>query len=241
MTRSLAGRVVVVDNDENTLTLAERHLSSAGLDVSVFSTAETFLRSAILVPPVCLVIDQCLSGMPGLELQARMANDKAISIVFVTALCDIPTVVQAMKRGAIDFLPKPLDPDTLLPAVTRGLDVSARADSHRQARDIFRARLLRLTPREYQVIAGVLAGMLNKQIAWELGTAEKTVKVHRGRAMEKLEVSSVAELARIAADTHTFFPASSHLAAVPTLIRGTAEAAAVQRLQSLPRSRWHEI
>src|SRR5262245_34704587 len=232
MTRLVAGRVVVVDNDQDALTLATRHLSSAGFDVTVFSTVDDFLRSAVLVPPVCLVIDQCLSGTSGLELQARMADDKAISIVFVTALRDIPTVVQAMKRGAIDFLPKPLDADALLPAVTRGLEVSARADSDRQVRDGFRARLLRLTPPEYQVIAGVLAGMLNKQNAWELGTAEKTVKVHRGRAMEKLEVSSVAELARIAADTHTFFPASSHLAAVPTLIRGTAEAAAVQRLQS---------
>lgn len=241
MTRSVSGRVVVVDNDQDALTLADRHLSGAGLDVSLFSGADAFLRSAVLVPPVCLVIDQCLSGMSGLELQAQMAENTAISIVFVTALRHIPTVVQAMKRGAIDFLPKPVEADTLLPAVTRGLQVSARADVDRQVRENFRGRMLRLTPREYQVIAGVLAGMLNKQIAWELGTAEKTVKVHRGRAMEKLEVGSVAELARIAADTHTFFPASSHLAAVPTLIRGTAEAAAVQRLHSFPRSRWHEI
>ena len=124
----------------------------------------------------------------------------------MTARPDIPTVVQAMKHGAVDYLAKPLDAEALVAAVKRGIERSARVDAARRAREEFLMRLSRLTPREYQVIVGVVRGLLNKQIAYELGTAEKTIKVHRARAMEKLEVESVAELVRLDVRIQILFP-----------------------------------
>jgi FixJ family two-component response regulator len=237
-----AGRVWIVDNDRDSLTTITSHLSSGRFDVHACASADEFLRQRPLVPPTCVIVDQCLSGLPGLELQQHLADDPAVSVVFVTAHKDIPTVVQAMKKGAIDFLTKPVDPVALVSAVTRGMEQSARADAEHRARERFSARLMRLTRREYQVVAGVIRGLLNKQIAWELGTAEKTVKVHRARAMEKLEVRSVAELARIAAATQTLLPSSSTRAEVaPAAARGSSDEAPLHHLHSPARDGWHEI
>ena len=202
MTRP-TGRVFVIDDDPADVSVLQGLLSTAAFEVYTFTSAALFLQHRLPPPPVCVVLDQGLRGVSGLELQARLADDGVLSVVFLTRFQHIPTVVQAMKRGAIDVLAKPVDPPALVRAVTRGLERSARAEAERGARERFEMHLLRLTPREHQVVAGVLRGLLNKQIAWELGIAEKTVKVHRARAMEKLEVGSVAELATIVEQTNT--------------------------------------
>jgi FixJ family two-component response regulator len=214
------GRVFVVDHERRTRTAAIRYLAIAGFNVATFPSAEAFLDQRLPAAPACVVADHCLGRFSGLDLQKRLADH--ISIVFMTGLSDIKTVVQAMKQGAVDFLAKPLDSKALVDAVTRGIERSIRVDAERRAREEFVMRLSRLTPREYQVILGVVRGLLNKQIAWELGTAEKTIKVHRARAMEKLEVESVAELVRIDARTQTLFRATSpQTDAVPVAARGT--------------------
>jgi FixJ family two-component response regulator len=194
-------RVFIVDGDPNALTLFESCLSAAGFDVATFDSAETLLEHGPIHGPACLVIDISLPGTSGLELQKALADDASVSIVFVTAQGDVPTVVDAMKRGAVDFLIKPVKLDELVDAVVRGLERSVRADSNRRLRETFDERLTRLTPREHQVVTRVVRGSRNKQIASELGTTEKTVKVHRARAMEKLAVGSVAELVRIVEQT----------------------------------------
>jgi FixJ family two-component response regulator len=143
-----------------------------------------------------VVLDYELLGISGLDLQTQL-GDRSLSIVFVAGHGEISTVVEAMKGGAVDFLSKPVDAEQLVAAVTRGLEQSARAESDRMLHDIFARRLDRLTRREREVATRLIRGLSNKEIASELGAAEKTVKVHRGRAMAKLEVDSVAELVRL--------------------------------------------
>lgn len=226
------GRVFVVDTERRARTAAIRYLAMAGFDVSTFPSAEAFLDHRPPSAPACVVADQCLGRVSGLELQKRLTDD--VSIVFMTALTDIKTVAQAMKQGAVDFLVKPLDPKTLVDAVKRGIERSIRIAAERRTRDEFVMRLSRLTPREYEVILGVVRGLLNKQIAWELGTAEKTVKVHRARAMEKLEVASVAELVRIDTQTQTLFDAMTppQTDAEPVAARGTRRVLSPHYLRS---------
>lgn len=193
--------VFVVDEDDDGRTGMCRTLAAAGFSVQGFASAESFLTRPRINGAGCLVVDQHLPGLSGLELQRTVAGDGMMSVVFVTTHGDVSSAVQAMKSGAVDFLAKPVRADELIAAVRRGLTRSARSDAERQLRDGFIERVARLTPREREVASCVIQGMLNKQIAWELGTAEKTVKVHRGRAMEKLEVGSVAELVRLAERT----------------------------------------
>jgi FixJ family two-component response regulator len=143
------------------------------------------------------VLDICLPGLDGLELQQALAN-RDEQIVFITGYGDIPMCARAMKAGAVDFLTKPVDDETLLEAVSRALARSAEFLRRKAQRASARAKLNRLTPREFEVMRSIIAGLLNKQIAAELGAAEKTVKIHRGRVMEKMGVTSVAELVRLA-------------------------------------------
>jgi two-component system, LuxR family, response regulator FixJ len=143
------------------------------------------------------VLDVCLPGLDGLELQRTLRN-RDEQIVFITGHGDVPMCAQAMKAGAVDFLTKPVDDEALLEAVSRALEQSAEFLRRKAQRASARARLNRLTPREFEVMRSILAGLLNKQIAAELGAAEKTVKIHRGRVMEKMGVASVAELVRLA-------------------------------------------
>jgi FixJ family two-component response regulator len=199
-----AYKVFIVDDDEAVLTALKRLLTSAGLAVETFSSARRFLEYRPHDIPSCVVLDQRMPELTGLELQRKVhALDGALSIVFLSGHGDVPTSVQAMKNGAVDFLTKPVDGDLLIDAVKRGLMRSASALNTMHERDEFLARLALLTPRERQVGTLVIRGLLNKQIAWELGTAEKTVKAHRARVMQKLAVGSVAELARIAERTNT--------------------------------------
>jgi FixJ family two-component response regulator len=187
--------VHVVDDDPSLSRAVSRRLEAEGFEVVTFDSAEAFL-SALTDGPGCVVLDLRMPGAGGLDVQEALARRAdPLPVVFLTGHGDVHSSVRAMKAGAVDFLTKPVTGDELVEAVRRaiGLDESARA-SRRQARDL-RARYARLTRREREVFALVARGLLNKQIAGELGMAERTVKAHRGRVMEKMELQSVAELA----------------------------------------------
>jgi FixJ family two-component response regulator len=191
-------RVFVVDDDPSVCRALSRLIRAAGYDVEVFGAPDQFLARAPHPGPACLVLDLRLPRMTGLELQEALERDgRSLPIVFISGRADVPASVRAMKAGAVDFLSKPVDEGELLGAVAGALERDrARRLEHAERRGLDR-RFARLTPREREVCARVAAGLLNKQIAAELGTSEKTVKVHRGRVMAKLEVGSVAELVRL--------------------------------------------
>jgi FixJ family two-component response regulator len=189
--------VFVVDHDEGARATLSRHLASLGFSVRAFNSAESFLAQRPSSGASCVVLNDHLPGLSGLELQRRLRGETAVSVVFVTGQGDVPTVVQAMKSGAIDFLTKPVDTEQLVAAVTRGLEQSARSEAEQRLYDVFVERVHRLTRREREVATGLIRGLHNRQIASELGTTERTVKVHRGRVMAKLEVGSVAQLVRL--------------------------------------------
>jgi len=189
--------VFVVDQDESARAALSLHLISSGFAVRAFNSAESFLAQRPSSGAACVVLNDRLPGLSGLELQRRLRGESALSVVFVTGRGDVPTVVQAMRGGAIDFLTQPVDTEQLVAAVTRGLEQSARTEAEQRLYDVFVERVHRLTQREREVATGLIRGLHNKQIASELGTTERTVKVHRGRVMAKLEVGSVAQLVRL--------------------------------------------
>ena len=190
------GLVCVVDDEEPVRRSLSRLFRSARLPTETFVSAQAYLDRTTHDGPSCLVLDVQLPGLDGLELQQALADRKE-QIVFITGHGDVPMCTQAMKAGAVDFLIKPVDDEALLDAVCRALERSAEIRKMRAERASARAKLERLTPREFEVLQRVIAGLLNKQIAAELGAAEKTVKIHRGRVMEKMGVTSVAELVRL--------------------------------------------
>lgn len=191
--------VFVVDDDPAVLKSLARLLRSARLEVATFSSPREFLDRHDPRAPGCLVLDVAMPGLNGLELQeALMRKDSLLPIIFLTGHGDIPMSVQAMKRGALDFLTKPVNDENLLQAVRSALEKDRVARQARAELDDILERLATLTPREREVIDHVVTGQLNKQIAADLGTVEKTIKVHRARVMEKMKVKSVAELVRLA-------------------------------------------
>jgi FixJ family two-component response regulator len=191
--------VFIVDDDLSVRRGLSRLVRSAGYEVEAFSSAQGFLASAWRAKAGCLVLDVHLPGLSGVDLQSELTRaGDAPPIVFITGLGDIPTSVRAMKQGAVDFLTKPFEAQVLLDAVAQALAKGVQTRDWRAQEEAVKALLEKLTPREREVFDGVVRGLLNKQIALELGTAEKTVKVHRGRVMKKLGATSVAELVRMA-------------------------------------------
>jgi len=190
--------VFVVDDDPSVLRGLERLLRSAGYRVEAHASPRAFLERAPAVGAGCAVIDLRMPELGGLDLQeALVGRGFRLPLIFLTGHGDVPSSVRAMKAGAVDFLMKPCDDTDLLAAVERALVQDASLRAERAEVDCARARFEALTPREREVCLLVARGLPNKQIAAELGSAEKTVKVHRGRVMEKLGVESLADLVRL--------------------------------------------
>lgn len=189
--------VYVVDDDDAVRAGMAKLLLSEGYNVRTFDSAESFLEKGADSQVACIVLDLQMTGLSGLELQDHLlAAGRELPIVFVTAHGDIPNSVRAMKRGAVDFLPKPFDPQDFLDAVAEAIAKGNVLNAERAAAESVRARVDELTPREYEVMRHVIAGLLNKQIASALDISEKTIKIHRSRVMAKMQVASVAELVR---------------------------------------------
>jgi FixJ family two-component response regulator len=193
-----APRVFLVDDQPAVLKALARLLAAAGIETACFESAQAFLDSGNAVAPGCLLLDLSMPGMDGIELQRALGRMACtLPVIFLSGTGDIDSSVRAMKFGAADFLTKPVDGDKLLAAVRSAFAADARLRAERALRDGLRARLASLTPRESEVLHLIAQGKLNKQAAAELGTAEKTIKVHRARIMTKLNVRSLAELVRL--------------------------------------------
>ena len=191
--------VCIVDDDSAVLKSLARLLRSARLNVMAFGSPQEFLERHDPRAPGCLVLDLAMPGLNGLELQAALTvKGSAIPIIFLTGHGDIPTSVQAMKRGALDFLTKPVNDGDLLKAVQVAIEKDRIARLASAELEDIQARLDSLTPREREVLTHVVSGQLNKQTAADLGIVEKTIKIHRARVMEKMKVHSVAELVHLA-------------------------------------------
>jgi RNA polymerase sigma factor (sigma-70 family) len=190
--------VFLIDDDASVRKGVSRLLRSAGYKCETFASANDFLAREQHPGPACLIVDVRMPGLNGMELQeALMQRRREEQLVFITGHGDISMCSQAMKAGAVDFLPKPFGDDQLLECVARALSRSTEQRQRTGEKNEARRLLDSLTPREFEVMQLVVAGMLNKQIAAELAIAEKTVKVHRGRVMQKLGITSVAELVRV--------------------------------------------
>ncbi|WP_298832330.1 response regulator [uncultured Piscinibacter sp.] len=191
--------VYVVDDDAAVRKALSRLLTAAGLRTVGFDSPTAFLEGYDPAASGCAVLDIAMPGLNGLELQdALTARGSDLPIIFLTGHADVPSSVRAMKHGAFDFLVKPVEAEALLTVVNTALELHRERRHSRIERTEFEHRLNTLTPREREVMVHILAGKLNKQVAADLGTVEKTVKVHRARMMEKLQVQSLAELARLA-------------------------------------------
>ena len=189
--------VFVVDDDASVRQAVSRLLRAEGYSVSECGSPAAFLECHDHERPGCVVLDLSMPGLSGLEVQTALAAGGERPVIFITGHGDIPSSVKAMKAGAVDFLMKPFDDADLLRAVRAAVDRDLRRRAQRAERADVERLFRALTPREHEVMLHVVSGRINKQIASDLGTVEKTIKVHRARIMEKLQVNSVAELTRL--------------------------------------------
>ena len=190
--------VFVVDDDASVREALASLIGSVALHVECFATPGEFLHQARHDNPSCVVLDVRMPGLSGLEVQQRLAHsERKMPVIFISAHGDIPMAVRAMKDGAVEFLPKPFRDEDLLTAIRQALDHDAIAVTKQSEVRAIRARYARLTKRQRQVMALIVEGRLNKQIAAQLGLSENTIKVHRHRIMERMAASSVVELARM--------------------------------------------
>jgi len=191
--------IFVIDDDVSMRESLERLISAEGLHVETFASAADFLSRPRGAVPCCLVLDAALSGLSALELQRRLAGRPDVPIIFITRHGDAATIVQAMKAGAVDFLMKPLETDVLLAAIRRALERSRAALLDEAEMHALRTHYALLTPRERDVMALVVSGLLNKQVGGELGISEITVKAHRGQVMRKMKADALPALVTMAA------------------------------------------
>lgn len=200
MTKAGASSIVFVVDDDSLIREALRRLiRSVGLEVETFSSAQEFLQAKRPDAPSCLVLDVRLPGLSGFDLQREMAEAEVnIPIIFITGYGDIPMSVRAMKAGAVEFLAKPFRDQDLLDAISQALERDRQRRAQQADMADLRGRYEQLTPRERDVMHLVVAGLLNKQIAGELGTSEFTVKIQRGQMIRKMQAESVADLVRMA-------------------------------------------
>jgi FixJ family two-component response regulator len=202
--------IFVVDDDPSVRTSVGRLLEAAGYAVETFESARAFLARTPHAGPCCLVLDVRMPGLTGLQLQeALAATGRRMAIVFISGHSDVPMSVRAMKAGAIDFLAKPFDVEELLSAIERAVAKAGQTLAEEARVTEIRQRVGLLTPRETEVFALVVTGLLNKQIAAKLGVSEKMVKVHRARVVAKMRAGSVAELVRLADEVGVIVPTSS--------------------------------
>jgi FixJ family two-component response regulator len=191
--------VYVVDDEPSVCLALKRLLRSVGLEARTFISAQEFLNSGRPDVPGCLILDVRLPGLSGLDLQAGLAAEKIdLPVVFITGHGDIPMSVRAMKAGAIEFLTKPFREQDLLEAIQRGIEQNRNVRLQRAEMRVLQQLYALLTPREREVLPCVASGLLNKQIAAQLGTSEKTIKVHRGQIMQKMKAKSLAHLIHMA-------------------------------------------
>jgi FixJ family two-component response regulator len=191
--------VFLVDDDPGVLKAMSRVLRGRGYEVRAYASPREFLAHHDATLPGCAVLDVAMPGLDGLALQQALTGGEAHRpVIFITGRGDVPTSVRAMKAGAVDFLTKPVSDEVLVEAIARAKSKDAEARKLNAELLAIRAKLATLTPREREVLTHVVAGRLNKQIAGDLGTVEKTIKVHRSRMMEKLGVRTVADLVRMA-------------------------------------------